>query len=199
MTVVCNDVSDVADEAVGRKCVSDVTTGEGVGIKGVSDVTTGEVVGIKGVSDVTTGEAVGLIGVCIVVTLDVARIGDDGLLNTKTDDVARCYETTVVVVGGGGGTGNFSDGAADVEGNCLSLTNADVVGCVVIGVPLVLNVDESGGDAMLVSVGATIVDVIGELVRNEEKSRQTPGVYGRRLKSPKQVWSTTGRLSDGLD
>ena len=30
MTVVCNDVSDVADEAVGRKCVSDVTTGEGV-------------------------------------------------------------------------------------------------------------------------------------------------------------------------
>ena len=194
MTVVCNDVSGVADEAVGRKCVSDVTTGEGVGIKGVSDVTTGEVVGIKGVSDVTTGEAVGFIGVCVVVTLDVARIGDDGLFNTKTDDVACCCESTVGVVGGGGGTGNFSDGAADVEGNCLSLTNADVVGCVVIGVLLVLNVDESGwGTLCVVSVGATIVDVIGELVRNEEKSRQTAGVCGRRLKNPKPVWSTTGR------
>ena len=194
MTVVFNDVSDVADEAVGRKCVSDVTTGEGVGIKGVSDVTTGEVVGIKGVIDVAKRETVGLICVYVVVTLDVAKFGDDGLFNTKTDDVARCCETTVGVVGGEGGTGNFSDGAADVEGNCLSLTNADVVGCVVIGVLLVLNVDESGwGTLCVVYVGATIVDVIGELVRNEEKSRQFASVCGRRLKHPKPVWSTTGR------
>ena len=94
---MCNDVSNVAEVAVGSKGVSDVTTGDTVGIKGGSDVTTEDAEGKKdvcyGARDVTTGdvgrkditfETVGLIGVCVVVKLEVARSGDDCLFNTKT-------------------------------------------------------------------------------------------------------------------
>ena len=104
--------------------------------------------------------------------------------------MARCCETTVGVVGGGGGTGYFSDSAAIAKGNCLALANADVVGCVVIGV------EYGWGTLGVVSVGVPLDAVTGKL-RNDETSRQTTGVRGRRLKNQKPIWSTTGRY--GVD
>ena len=96
----------------------------------------------------------------------------------RHDDVARCCETTFGVVGGGGGTGHFSDSAAIADGNCLALAN--VVGCVVIGV------EYGWGTLGVVSVGVPLDALIGKL-KNDEKSRQTTGVSGRRLENLKPI------------